>query len=406
LPAYQHLDEVGWRWSLTPAREETYALLADLYADFLPQFSSGWLNVDCDETWDLGTGQSQALAAELGKGRLYLRHIQRLRELAGAHGRQVMLWADVLHHYPELVPELAEDVLLLDWAYEAEDHYPTTDALGQSGRPFWVCPGTSSWNTLFPRLDNALRNIRQFVREGLAAGASGMLLTDWGDYGHYAPLSLSWYAYLFGATSAWTGGQTTPEEFDAAFAVQFLGDRASVAAMRRLGRAVTGPGLGLPNRSNLALGLFEDPVKGRVAAETPRGSLLEVQAAAEEAIEAWAALPDATLRWDYGFVARLIAFTADKLLGGPDLDADHRRAAALREEFEAVWLRHARRAEIDFILGHFDALLRSYDDAIAGRPAESRALLWEQGFVELRKLADLAGVDGLPPGIREWIGLT
>ena len=68
LPQYSHLDEVGWRWSLTPAREETYGLLDDLYADFLPAFSSDWLNVDCDETWDLGTGQSKALAAELGKG--------------------------------------------------------------------------------------------------------------------------------------------------------------------------------------------------------------------------------------------------------------------------------------------------------------------------------------------------
>ena len=144
-------------------------------------------------------GQSAALAAEVGKGRVYLGHILRLRELAARYGRRIMLWADVLHSYPELVGELPDDVLLLDWQYEAADHYATTDALGKSGRAFWVCPGTSSWNTLFPRLDNALGNIRNLVRDGLAAGASGMLLTDWGDYGHYQPLSASWYPYLFGA---------------------------------------------------------------------------------------------------------------------------------------------------------------------------------------------------------------
>ena len=32
-------------------------------------------------------------------------------------------------------------------------------------------PGTSTWNTLFPRLDNALGNIRRFVRDGLDAGS-------------------------------------------------------------------------------------------------------------------------------------------------------------------------------------------------------------------------------------------
>src|SRR5207249_9988278 len=163
----------------------------DLCADFPPAVSSAWLSVDCDETWDLGTGQSKALAAGLGKGRLYLQHILRLRELAAKHGRRIMLWADVLHHYPELVPELPEDVLLLDWQYEAADRYPTTGVLGKSGRAFWVCPGTSSWNTLFPRLDNALDNIRGCVGDGLPAGATHMVLSDWRDYGHYQPRSLS-----------------------------------------------------------------------------------------------------------------------------------------------------------------------------------------------------------------------
>jgi N-acetyl-beta-hexosaminidase len=134
LPRYQHLDEVGWRWSLSPAREETYAVLDDLYTDFLPAFTSPWMNVDCDETWDLGTGQSRALAEQLGKGRLYLQHILKLRDLAAKYGRRIMLWADVLHNHPELMPELPDDVLLLDWEYEAADSYPTAEALGKSGR--------------------------------------------------------------------------------------------------------------------------------------------------------------------------------------------------------------------------------------------------------------------------------
>jgi hypothetical protein len=209
LPRYAHLDEVGWQWSLTPAREETYQLLDELYADFLPNFTSSWLNVDCDETWDLGTGQSRALAERLGKGRLYLQHILRVRDLAAKYGRRIMVWADILLHFPDLVAELPDDIVLLDWWYEAQDHYPSAALLGSLGRTFWVCPGTSSWNTLFPRIENAIGNIRTFVRDGLAAGASGMLLTDWGDYGHYQLLSLSWYPYLFGAAVARHNGRSS-----------------------------------------------------------------------------------------------------------------------------------------------------------------------------------------------------
>ena len=387
LPQYSHLDEVGWRWSLTPAREETYSLLSDLYADFLPVFSSSWLNVDCDETWDLGTGQSKALANQVGKGRVYLQHILRLHEIASQDGRRIMMWADVLHHYPDLVPELPDDVLLLDWAYEAADAYPTTRALGESRRAFWVCPGTSSWNTLFPRLDNAIGNIRQFTRDGLANGADGMLLTDWGDYGHYSPLSLSWYPYLFGAATAWTGAQTDPADFERAFDAQFLrAGSASVTAMRRLGHAVTLPGLGHPNRSNLALGLFQH-------IDAPRESLEEVLAAAEEAIGAWASIPDQTLRHDYGFSARLIAFTAEKLLGRMDANECRRRVSALRDEFEARWLHLARRSEIELTLRHFESM-------------EPREILWQEGRGQLRKLAELAGAEALPPNVRAWIGQT
>ena len=214
-----------------------------------------------------------------------------------------------------------------------------------------------------------------------------MLLTDWGDYGHYSLLSLSWYPYLFGAATAWTGAATDPEHFDAAFAAQFLRTgNAAVAAMRRLGRAVTLPGLGYPNRSNLALGLFQD-------IDAPRESLEEVLSAANAAIAAWASLPDETLRHDYGFAARLIAFTCEKLLGR----TNRHRAAALRDEFELRWLHQARRSEIDLTLRHFDALVDG---------SQSQGILWEEGRAQLRKLAELAGVDALPPDVRSWIGQT
>jgi hexosaminidase len=412
LPQYSDLDEVGWRWSLTPARDATYHLLDELYADFLPNFSSAWLNVDCDETWDLATGQSKSLAAEIGKGRVYLQHILRLRELAAKHGRRIMLWADVLHHYPELVSEVPEDVLLLDWVYEAADTYPSVEPLGKSGRKFWVCPGTSTWNTLFPRLDNALGNIQRFVRDGMAAGASGMLLTDWGDYGHYMPLSLSWYPYVFGAATAWTGARTSFEDFDAAFAPVFFGlpsEHGTVSAMRRLGRAVAAPSLGLPNRSLSALALFDDPLDAARTHSVDADALIELRAAAEDAVAAFAALPDPALRHDYGFMARLAAFAADKALHArsPNLAAltgDRATLRALRSEFESVWLRHARRSEIQLTLNHFDATDRAYSRAIAwlqtsrdiaAYEPEAFHLLWEQGFAARRNLTELTGIEVL-----------
>jgi hexosaminidase len=66
-----------------------------------------------------------------------------------------------------------------------------------------VCPGTSSWNALCGRTANCIQNIRGAVEAGVAHGAVGMLLTDWGDAGHTQPRALSYVGIVTGGGLAW-----------------------------------------------------------------------------------------------------------------------------------------------------------------------------------------------------------
>ncbi|NLV73403.1 MAG: family 20 glycosylhydrolase [Chloroflexi bacterium] len=188
LPEYRPLAESAALWSLSLADEGSYQLLDELYGDMLPSFTSRTLNIGCDETYDLGKGRSAAVVEAQGLGRVYLGHILRLRELAAHYGFQIQLWGDILLHHPQLVSEVPDDVTLLDWHYEAADDYPSTKLFGEHQRRFWVCPDTSSWNTLFPRIENSNGNIKTLARVGIEHGAGGMLNTDWDDGGHYQPL--------------------------------------------------------------------------------------------------------------------------------------------------------------------------------------------------------------------------
>ncbi len=453
LPAYEHLAETPWKWSLTPAREESYRLLDDLYGDLLPAFSVGILNVDSDETWDHGRGQAKELAGEGGYGRVYLNHILKLRELAARHGRQIMIWADVLHHYPELIRELPADVILLDWEYEGLESYPTLQTLARAGRPFYVCPGTSTWNTLFPRIDNSLANIRNYVRDGIAAGAIGMLNTDWGDMGHYQPLGHSWYSYLFGAEMAWTGATTATETFDEAFGRLFLGDASgiAVAAIRRLGQAVEQPGLGARNRSETIYALWEDPLAGRMVQAAPPEALAQMVAAGQAAIPAFALLPDALLRHELSFTAYQMIHVgqkvqlgqrvrttlrdlatqpvaaADSLARLDELVAEMQRLRAdvtpMVVEFERLWLARAQRSEIHLNLQRYAALLLRFDAALhwlreqrtayanggkldaelATYEVGDHLVLWDEGHRDLKRLVELVGRDAVPPEILEWL---
>ena len=112
-----------------------------------------------------------------------------------------------------------------------------------------------------------------------------MLNTDWGDYGHYQPLGLSWYGYVFGAAQGWSGGTTTDEEFEAAFGPLFL--RAAheqiLAAIHQLARTNTLPGIPQPNVSRTVLALFDEPLVGETVTLLPPETLSELLALSQEA---------------------------------------------------------------------------------------------------------------------------
>lgn len=169
----------------------------------LPNFRSSLFNVGCDEPWELGQGKSKAAVTERG-GRVYLDWLLKLHELTGTHSRQMMFWGDIIVNHPELVPDLPDDVVVLDWGYEATHPFAERAKLyAEAGKPFYLCPGTSSWNSLLGRTDNAKGNLLGAAQAGLEYGARGFLNTDWGDRGHWQPLPVSYLGFAYGAAVSW-----------------------------------------------------------------------------------------------------------------------------------------------------------------------------------------------------------
>jgi hypothetical protein len=391
------------------------------------------------------------MTEEIGVGRVYLRHAKRLHEITQRHGRQMMMWADMFWHYPELVPEFPDDIVLLDWWYEPKEHFETVDVLAKTNRRFYVCPGTSSWSSLFPRLENAIANVQVFVRDGVAAGAEGMLMTDWGDYGHYQLLSHSWYPYLWAAECAWTGGATPVDGFDAAFDRLFLADGSGTvtAALRRLGAAMAVDPSWMVTW-NSAMALFEDPLAGHLATTVDPAVVAEARAAAGALLPLLDRVRDAGIRHDLGYTAAQIRFAADKIdlsrairhvlrdIARETAPTDAGRARldeligllrrqrdalpALIAEFEIRWLAHARRSEVAVNLDRFARLLARHDAALtwldtqrtayqAGRGIDGAlatyevgdyGVIWQESLANVNRLAEIVGEEAIPPDIRRW----
>ncbi len=215
-PRYKHLAEApdgfDWPWgghsdqpfSLNPTDPRSLDFLRSLYDDLLPYFSSKLFNVGCDETFDLGTGRSKEACAERGVHRVYLDFLLQIYELVRERGRTMMFWGDIILHEPSLIPELPQDVIALEWGYEFDHPFEERCArFAEAGVPFYVCPGTSSWNALVGRTDNAMGNLRSAAESGLKHGAIGYLNTDWGDNGHWQYQPTAYLGYVYGAAVSW-----------------------------------------------------------------------------------------------------------------------------------------------------------------------------------------------------------
>lgn len=207
--------------------DDAFAFVSELFDELLPCFRSPRVNINCDETFELGRGRSRARVEERGRGRVYLDFALRIVESLQDGGRHVQMWGDIVREYPELMEALPkENLTLLAWGYEAPLDPeslpgPVRDRLAQLGvvddrlrgfaphlRPFdghefYVCPGTSSWNALVGRWPNARENLLDAAESGRAAGAHGYLITDWGDNGHLQPPCVSLPALAYGAAVGW-----------------------------------------------------------------------------------------------------------------------------------------------------------------------------------------------------------
>jgi hypothetical protein len=198
---------------LTPTKEQSYDLIKALYADLVPLFPGPFLHVGGDETFELGHGQTAARAAEVGLGRVYLEHMQKVSAILQPYHKQLMFWGDIAVKYPQLLGILPKDMIAVPWDYDAKPSFeniikPYRDA----GLRVVVAPGANNWNQVWPNLDVGFVNIRNFVRDGQKLGAMGILDTTWNDDGE-SIYGMAWPTLIFGAAAGWQAGESSIDEF-------------------------------------------------------------------------------------------------------------------------------------------------------------------------------------------------
>lgn len=339
--------------TLNPLDAGSIRLVAGLYDQMLPHFRSGLFNVGCDETWELGQGASAAACRRRGVGRVYLEFLRKIHGEVTRRGRRMMFWADIALKHPDLAAELPADLIPLLWGYEADHPFDREcDAIARRGLPFYVCPGTSTWCSFGGRTRNCLANIANAAAAGRRHGASGCLITDWGDFGHRQYLPASYGGFLCGAAMSWCGA--TNASIDVAREVSrhvFSDDSGAIGRLWRDAGAIHElSGVSLKNRTVLF-----SCMEGRLGSEesahglTPRS----IQAMLRRIAELEEAASRARWTGDEGLLARdELRMTLAVLrhacrraavaVTPPEAVAGRRLIRALADDMRQIITRHGR----------------------------------------------------------------
>ena len=226
--------------AICPTDPKSLEFIRDLYDQLLPNFRSKLFNVGCDEVMELmsdGKGRSWDTVSRTSEVAVWLGFFRKLCAEAEKRGRTAMFWDDmIVRKHPELIPELPENSIALEWGYEIRKGHDATaferncTNLEKCGRRFYVCPGTSGWNAMTGRHFNMKTNVDEAVSAGLRHGAEGFLMCDWGNGGMCQP----WVAALPSLVymRAKVDGRTLTDEEIAARIDALTGCRCGKALIR------------------------------------------------------------------------------------------------------------------------------------------------------------------------------
>lgn len=189
--------------TLNVADDRAFAFSTQLVDSYLQLFRTKRFNICADETFDLGKGQSKQEAQRVGVAMLYATYVGKLCEHLSQQGHEPMFWGDIAIEMPEILETLPNNVTLLNWQYDPEATDEKIQLVAKAGAKQIVCPAVWGWNALLPRIDDAWNNIARIARYGLDCGAEGMLITDWGDFGHINDPRMAVPGMIFGAQYAW-----------------------------------------------------------------------------------------------------------------------------------------------------------------------------------------------------------
>jgi len=215
--------------TINPSDPESIEVIKSLIDQYAPLFTSKYFNICCDETFDLGTGKN----AGKDKARLYVNFVKKIISHVKSHGKIAMMWGDIIDQHSDLIGEIDENTVFLNWNYSAEPYTKMIYNCAEKGKTQFVCPGITNWCSLIEFTRISISNISKMAKCGKDCGAEGLLTTCWGDHGHLSPYYACLHGLIFGAEKGWNVNSNN-DDFPSKLDLHYFGYEGATELYRKI----------------------------------------------------------------------------------------------------------------------------------------------------------------------------
>lgn len=205
-------------------QEESLQLVYRMIDEYASLFTSKHFNINGDEVFDMGKGRGKQKAEEVGVHRMYVDWVKKICTHVMEKGLRPMFWGDVIVEDPSYMADLPENIICMNWDYDPQFREDHAQKLAATGVTQYLCPGIQGWNQLIDRFDVSYRNLHKMATLAHKYGGEGLLVTQWGDYGHIQDPESSAPGIAYAGAMGWNRVIPAQEILNEAVSVVEYGD--------------------------------------------------------------------------------------------------------------------------------------------------------------------------------------
>jgi len=397
---YENLGEFPGAHCLNISNPKIYEFLNDYISELSKSFSTNYFHIGCDESFDIGRYNSKNFIKEYGKSKVLVDFYEKVYHIAKENGNDyIIMYDDIVRKNEGILKNLNKDIILMYWDYNPKKSFPDLEKLLDAGYKVIASPSMLNWQRNFPDNKNASKNIINFIKaahKNRSKGCLGVLTSTWGDMRYYSFRENEIFGAILNGALAWTTLNFDYNEFKANYGFLFYGiDKQSCNKFNEMFTllsksasvyyriSVLIPPLfftyffkhpfpfknfkppfenyeSLGDLADKCLAIYNE-LKSKVIFEIANFEYIELGAELakylKEKIDISQKVSDTLNK------SELSDITMQNIIS--DLKYIKDKMIYLRDKFEKLWLRAAKRPCLDSILKLFNFLIKEYDTKIS-----------------------------------------